>query len=123
MKTVCKRMVWIGLLTVGLAFGTTGCDDAETGSALIVTPEDSEVAGNGSTVFLTAALASDDDPTNRNEEIIYPLEWSVRNPTLGGIMNSSGNSAVYESNGARGQNVVFAKDQFGREGLAVINQR
>lgn len=123
MKTQWMRGVMTGLLVAALGLLASGCEDAETGSALTVSPSDSEIAGVGATVFLTAARPEDEDPTNRNEEVIYPLTWSVSNPSLGGILSSSGNSAVYESNGTRGQNVVFARDQFGREGLAVINQQ
>ena len=123
MNTQCMKR-WTGIGTVLLMLLVTGCEDAETGSALTVTPSEVNVTGVGATSYFTAAARVDaGEATNRNEEIIYPLVWSVSNPTLGGLMSSAGDSAVYESNGRKGQNVVFVKDGFGREGLAVINQR
>jgi hypothetical protein len=116
---------WTGICSVLLLLAqVTGCEDAETGSALSVTPSEAGLTGVGATSYFTAAARVEaGEATNRNEEIIYPLVWSVSNPALGGMMSSAGDSAVYESNGKKGQNVVFVKDQFGREGLAVINQR
>jgi hypothetical protein len=123
MKTNTTRR-WIGCLAaVAWMLGAAGCEDAETSSALSVTPASSELIGRGATVVLTASMPGDIAPTNTSEEVILPLEWSVSNPSLGGIMRSAGHTAVYESNGTVGQNVVIAKDLFGREGLAAINQR
>jgi hypothetical protein len=123
MKTQWMKR-WVGVLAIVLLVIMTGCEDAETGSALSVTPSEVNVTGVGATSYFTVAARVDaGEATNRNEEIIYPLVWSVSNPTLGGMMSSAGDSAVYESNGRKGQNVVFVKDGFGREGLAVINQR
>jgi hypothetical protein len=93
------------------------------------------VRGEGATVFLTAfdpdqsvyAKSSDDSSvveTNAmGAQIMLPLAWRVTNPDLGGILSSGGYSAVYESRGVIGQNVVIVEDRFGREGVAVINQR
>lgn len=93
-----------------------GCDDAEKGSALVVEPPESSVSGAGATVFLTARMVDEDD------DAILPLSWHVQHPALGNILSAAGMTAVYRSNGAMGQNVVFCQDHLGREGLAVINQ-
>lgn len=100
----------------------TGCEDAETESGLTLTPASSELIGQGATVLLTAELAVEPG-TNVHDQVILPLTWSVSNPSLGGILRSAGYTAVYESNGRIGQNVVICRDGFGREGLASINQR
>ena len=105
----CLVMLWVLALM-------PGCDDAEKGNALSIDPASSDVSGRGATLLLTAMVAVED------EEVILPLAWSVQNPSLGGILSSAGMTAVYRSSGAIGQNVVFCKDRFGREGLAVINQ-
>lgn len=121
MKTTKKWI--IGLTTAAiLAFLAAGCEDADTGSAMSVTPETSNLSGQGATVVLTAKLPGTSMVSNRSDQIILPLSWSVSNPSLGGILSSRGYTAVYESNGKDGQNVVIAEDAYGHEGLAVINQ-
>ncbi len=116
-RALCAAMLG-GLILMG------ACDDSMTGSAITVTPPSSDLTGPGS-VYLTATLPEDNAgaPTNRTDELFLPLEWSVNNPNLGRIASSGGHNAVYVSNGRNGQNVVFVKDQSGREGLASVNQQ
>ena len=69
----------------------------------------------------TAAAAAE---TNETTQTLYlDLEWEVSNPALGFILSQAGYTAVYESNGTIGQNVVRVMDQAGNEGEALINQR
>lgn len=119
MKTNMKRRgLLAGALVCALALTlASGCEDAETGSGLTLTPASSELTGPGATVLLTASMPDEGD------EVILPLTWSVSNPSLGGILRSAGYTAVYESNGRIGQNVVICRDGLGREGLASVNQR
>ena len=42
---------------------------------------------------------------------------------LGRILSSAGYTAIYESYGGKGQNVVTVCDQVGRAGVAVVNHR
>lgn len=124
MKT--KRLIRLAgcLAAVVIMAGSAGCEDAETKSGLSVDPPSSDLIGRGATVVLTASMPGDIAvTTNINQEVILPLQWSVSNPSLGGIMRSAGYSAVYESNGTIGQNVIIVKDGYGREGLASVNQR
>lgn len=116
-RTLCAAMLG-GMILMG------ACDDSITGSVITVTPPSSDLTGPGS-VHLTAALPEDTrgTQTNRTDDLFLPLEWSVNNPNLGRIAPSGGHSAVYVSNGRAGQNVVFVKDQSGREGLASVNQK
>jgi hypothetical protein len=119
MKTNMNR--W-GLLAGALACAlvmtmSTGCEDAETGSGLTLDPPSADLTGQGATVSLTASMPEE------GEEVILPLTWSVSNPSMGGILRSAGYTAVYESNGRIGQNVVICRDGLGREGLASVNQR
>jgi len=56
--------------------------------------------------------------------VIFPLEWSVSDPSLGRIRASGGLSAVYERNGrATGNNYIRVIDRGRRyEGVAVVVQ-
>ena len=120
-----KSAVALLVLSAGMALAA-GCEDASTGDALQVDPAENTLVGRGATVLLTASMADEGvnalSASNRSEMVILPLEWSVRNGGLGEIMESAGYTAVYRSSGNIGQNVVFCRDPYGREGLAVINQ-
>lgn len=150
MKTSRTRIWAVGLFAILLAGFGAGCgEDAETDTALGVNPVSADVYGNGDTVALTAfdpdagvygyspqpdqyeetrsAKASQDANTNPNtnlaSQIFLPLEWSVGSPHLGRILSSAGYTAIYESYGGKGQNVVTVADQIGRAGVAVVNHR
>jgi len=71
---------------------------------------------NGSTVTTTTSSGT------TNQTLFYPLEWSVSTPSLGFIRTSSGNTAIYESLGGRGNNIVTVRDQDGKTGQAVVVQ-
>jgi hypothetical protein len=105
------RALSIIVLLAGMLL--SACDDTNTDSALLVQPGSVEISGPVS-VLLTA--------TNTGDTLFLPLAWTVNNEDLGRITSSGGNQAAYTSNGRVGQNVVFVKDQAGREALAVINQ-
>jgi len=98
-----------------------------------VTPEETDLEGAGATVLLTASAptppaepeeaAATDTTTNATTQTLYlDLEWEVSNHALGHILSQAGYTAVYESNGTIGQNVVRVMDQAGNEGEALINQ-
>ena len=146
MNTKQLRQALASLAVIGACGWTTGCDRAETDTALAVDPARSTISGTGATVFLTAfdpdqgvytyspepseyraAKASWDSEASQtnalNSQLILPLKWQVSNPSLGRIARSAGYSAVYESFGGRGQNYVTVEDQVGREGIAVVNHR
>lgn len=148
MKTTSRMATGTGLALAALLLGfAAGCgEDAQTDTALGIFPASATVYADGATVYLTAydpdagvynteereptaqrAKASwDSDVSETNSlatQILLPLEWSVVNPGMGRIMVSGGYSAVYESYGPRGQNYVVVRDQAGREGIAVIEQR
>jgi len=58
-----------------------------------------------------------------NDTLAFPLEWSVANPALGGIVSHSGSNAVYKANsGAKGENIVTVRDQYENEGTAIVTQ-
>ena len=139
-----------GLLAILLAGFGAGCgEDAETDVALGINPASADVYAKGGTVVLTVfdpdagvydyspqpvnyeeiqpAKASQDSNTNPNtnlvSQIFLPLEWRVGSPQLGRILASAGYTAIYESFGGQGQNVVTVFDRAGRAGVAVVNHR
>lgn len=144
MKTKWMKAIGAGLVLAGWLGFAAGCgDDVETDTALAIDPAKSEITGQGTTVFMTvwdpdsavyetipsqrAKSGSQDSATTLtnglSSQIMLPLEWSVSNPSLGRIYMCRGYSAVYESLGGRGQNIVVVTDAAGREGLAVVEQR
>ena len=137
-----------GLLLAGLLGLAAGCgEDAETDTALAITPTKADIAGSGTTVVMTvydpdegvygySPVYEDENQANKvsvdsgvnlssnlDSQIFLPLEWSVSQPELGIIRSSAGYVAVYESFGGRGQNIVMVHDQVGRAGIAVVNHR
>ena len=150
MKALKARIGAAGLLAILLAGFGTGCgEDAETDVALAINPASADVYAKGGTVVLTvfdpdqgvydyspqpagyeeiqpdkAAQDSDTTPaTNLVSQIFLPLEWNVGSPQLGRILASAGYTAIYESFGGKGQNVVTVYDRAGRAGVAVVNHR
>jgi hypothetical protein len=81
-------------------------DDAESPSATVL-------EGVRSTLYATAANAG----TNT---LVLPLVWSVSQPHLGAIAGSAGFSAVYQSHGIVGNNLIYCTDQAQRQGVAVV---
>ena len=136
-----------GLAVAALAWLAGGCEDVETDTALGITPAKSEITDEGTTVYLTAydpdeavydfsEVYADEEVANKasvnssvsetnavGSQILLPLEWRVGNGALGRIASSAGYSAIYESYGGKGQNYVTVEDQFGRQGVAVVEQR
>lgn len=150
MKTKEATIWTAGLLGILMAVFGAGCgEDAETDVALGINPASADVYAKGGTVVLTVfdpdagvydyspepvgyeeiqpAKASQDANTNPNtnlvSQIFLPLEWSVGSPQLGRILASAGYTAIYESFGGQGQNVVTVFDRAGRAGVAVVNHR
>ncbi|OGV66896.1 MAG: hypothetical protein A2283_23085 [Lentisphaerae bacterium RIFOXYA12_FULL_48_11] len=95
----------------------SGCESADGVDGLTLDPSSVSLTpgGGSNSVVFTAAL-------NTTNELAYPLEWSVSDGSLGSISASTANSAVYRSTGKNGSNVVKAKDQYGNEGVATVNQ-
>lgn len=100
----------LAILMAGLMLA--GCESSTTDTNITVTPS-SETGSTGSTTHI---LFTATGSTN----LYLPLEWSVTNPDLGHIQESAGYSAVYESYGIPGENVIKVKDQGTAEGVAVV---
>lgn len=110
-----KKVFWIGMTLMVVALGMwSGCENAEGVNGLAVSPQVATVGGssNATAVAFTAQVSS---------SLALPLEWSVANPSLGTIVSQSGSNAVYKANrGAKGDNIIFVKDQYENEGSAVV---
>lgn len=111
---VCVAVTVLGVMV--------GCEQTERQMALQVTPESSQVSGQGQTVLLTAALegATPTAITNSPNEIFYPLVWDVSNKSHGEIISAVGDTAVYRCKVEGKGNVVTVHDQAWRAGQAVI---
>jgi hypothetical protein len=114
-----KRFPYIFTL-LSLVFLFTGCslDDDEVRGGLVISPPTTTLGGGERTVLLSAdaeRIAGDPEP------IVYPLEWSVADPTVGSIQAQAGNQASYEHHRTdTDANTVLVRDQLGREGLATV---
>jgi len=93
----------------------TGCEPAEGLDGLTVEPSEATLTPGSNTVIFTAVL-------HATNELSLPLEWRVSDPSLGSIVSQSGYTAVYQSTGRNGNNVVTARDQYGNEGSATVRQ-
>ena len=99
-----------------------GCEETQQRRELSVTPNTAELSRAGDRVVLTALVPDvRAAATNTVSGLLYPLEWSVTDSTMGRIVSSTANAAVYECTVGDGENVVVVRDQGDREGLATIN--
>jgi hypothetical protein len=59
---------------------------------------------------------------NVTNTLSLPVTWSLKDTSLGSIVDSSSYTAVYERSSRNGDNVITARDQYGNEGFASIKQ-
>ncbi len=115
-----KKLQWFSMAVVlsVLALGVwSGCEQAEGLDGLSVSPSTVTLGGASNNVTTVAFTASISSP------LALPMEWRVSNPGLGLIVSHSGTNAIYKANkGAKGDNIVTARDQYGNEGSAVVTQ-
>ena len=93
-----------------------GCEQGNP-SGLVVSPSSYTLNSTSNTVTFTVVL-----DTNDTSALVLPLDWSVSDPSLGNIIVSSGYSATYSRSANNGNNIVTVKDQYDREGSAVVTQ-
>jgi hypothetical protein len=96
--------VWLGV----------GCENGGSGNALTVEPANSMIGRN--IVQFTLAI------TGGMRDLSQPIEWSVADPALGRLEHRGGPTVVYFRSAQNGLQVVHARDQYGVEGTAVIEQ-
>lgn len=110
-----------GLLCSGLllALGLLGCgpDDGDVRGDLEVVPAATWLVGeHEGSVILTAVVGEG------IEANAYPLEWTVKNPTIGYIASQSADKAVYMMyRPIMAGNAITVRDQLGREGIALVS--
>ena len=112
------RFVHILAVALPILFLGAGCERTATDRGLAVTPSDARVVWREAITF-TATLPEGAD---QDREILYPLEWSVSDPTMGTLRSAAGDSVVYVAARRSGANSVSVRDQGGAEGVASITQ-
>ena len=104
-------------LAMGLAWfaAAGGCESTGSGTTILVEPSSAVLQGRDAVTF-TAGVSS-------NDTLVLPLVWSVSNPVLGSIIGTGGVTAVYESNGTRGNNTITVTDEGTGEGVVLVTQQ
>ncbi len=104
----------MGMMAIGV---WSGCEQAEGINGLAISPSSATLGGSSSNSTVVAFTVS------VSGALALPLEWRVSNPGLGVIVSHSGSNAVYKANsGAKGDNIVTVRDQYGNEGSAVVTR-
>lgn len=116
-------------VAVGCLIGCETTDEWDT--SLTVTPSSRTLQTYPSSVtFVVSGGTGSVGATGTTSEVTsatlgalsLPLTWSVSNPTLGGIVTSGGNQAIYTRARRDGINIITVRDQYGAEGYATVNQ-
>jgi hypothetical protein len=105
------------LLTAGLllALVIAGCDQATNLTFISVTPSDVTLTPSNNMTTFTAGVET-------NDLLSLPLEWSLSDPSLGSIIQQSGNVCLYARSAKNGENIITVKDQLQNTGFATIHQ-
>lgn len=106
------------VVSVLVAYGLVGCEDASDNS-LVVTPPSVTIYTTNTASQAQVFVAS---LANTNSALYFPLVWSVSNTNLGVIAGQEGASAVYTSTNHLGVNIITVRDGGGREGIASVTQ-
>ncbi len=136
-----KQIIISLLLVLSVGLFLCGCEESKGNEGLIISPSSRNMSDAGTPRWFAvigkndAADSSSDSSTSTGtntestvtsemalSDLSYPLEWSVSNPALGTITESSGDSALYQKNNASGQQTITARDQYGNEGYAAVYQ-
>ena len=107
-----------------------GCEDVQQNKDITITvsPDRNSVVDQLTisgpvAVTCVASLTSPmGGSSNAITTLFLPLEWWVRDTSLGSIVSSEGYSAVYVSSGNAGANTISVKDQRGISGTIGITQ-
>ncbi len=119
MKTVRLSILSTAALMMTAMLLWVGCEESTTDMTINVSPASVGVTNN----YVITFVASMPDSTNTSAELDYPLEWNLSDWTLGSIIESKGDTAIYATTpGRAGANVITVRDQAGREGAAGIAQ-
>ncbi len=104
LSVVLAAVAWLG----------GGCENGGSGNALTIEPANTMIGRNIAQFTLTITAGMRD--------LSQPIEWSVANPGMGRVEHRGGPTAVYYRSAQNGLQVVHARDQYGVEGTAVIEQ-
>jgi hypothetical protein len=123
MMTMKTRNAWLlGMAVIAGVVGVvlTGCETTESANSSIAITLSSSTITNKAAVTMTAAASGG---TNSTTSLALPLVWTASDAALGGIKSSAGVTAIYQSTGKVGNNVITVRDQGESEGIAVITQQ
>jgi hypothetical protein len=121
--TMKTRNAWLlGMAVIAGVVGVvlTGCETTESADSAITITLSSSTITNKAAVTMTAAASGG---TNSTTSLALPLVWTASDAALGGIKSSAGVTAIYQSTGKVGNNVITVRDQGESEGIAVITQQ
>ena len=109
---------------VGLMCGAAACWWLVAGCE-VTSSVDNVISVSPATVTLDSSnlVTTFTATAGTNSTLVLPLEWSVKDASLGSILSSAGMSAVYKSSGAVGSTTVLVHDQARAEGLALVTQQ
>ena len=131
MKTRISWMVGLMVLGVAAAWMLAGCETySNVDREIVITPAEvgfTNFVKNLSYVqtFYAGEHSTNSEATTNgtvtlSTNLYYPLEWRVSDPSIGVIIDSTGNSAIYRTfPNIAGVNIIYCRDQSGREGQAV----
>ena len=79
-----------------------------------LSPKTNSISGAGT--LMTFSVTPD-------PSLVLPLVWSSRNQALGFFVSETSYEAVYQTTGARGDNIVTVSDQLGASAGAIVYHR
>lgn len=115
---VKKSLLRLAAAFVVLSVFGLGCERTETDRGLMVSPSNARIVRDEAITFVAMLPESADG----NREIMYPLEWSVSDPSMGTLRSAAGDAVVYVAARRSGPNSVMVRDQSGAKGVAAITQ-
>ena len=124
MKTVrLSMMMTATALTMTAMLLWVGCEESTTDMTIAVSPASIGVTNNHVITFVASLPGATTNSNGTAEQLDFPLEWNLSDGSLGSILETRGNTAIYATTpGRAGPNVITVTDQAGREGAAAIAQ-
>jgi hypothetical protein len=95
-----------------------GCEESTTEVTINITPPSATVSNWPAVITFTASLSG--STATNGGGLFHPLEWQISDPGVGRILQTAGDSAVYEAIAGPGVNTITVRDQAGYEGVASV---
>lgn len=140
-----KNILYVISIVMLCGLFIVGCEESEGNEGLIIDPNyvdmvndssarwftvtgkndaanitsDSTTSSSGTNTTTTTSTVTDNMALN---DLSYPLTWSVSDASLGTIVESSGDTALYRKTSNSGHQIITVRDQYGNEGYASVYQ-